>query len=73
MDSSLEPKAIPHPDSAKNGLKEGLPKEGQRSREGKSPSFTLPNGEVIDLSGYKFEFNIYRIPEVSGFRMARKV
>jgi len=52
MVRSLESKVIPHPDSAKNGLKEGLPKEGQRSREGKSPSFT---------------------PQVSGFRMARKV
>jgi len=52
MVRSLESKVIPHPNGQKMGLKEGLPKVVQRSREGKSPSFT---------------------PQVSGFRMARKV
>lgn len=61
-----------HPNGQKMGLKEGLPKEGQ-SRTASNPSFTLVYFDGVTYFNDNGQIDNYWIPQVSGFRMARKV
>jgi len=75
MDKNSTPKRLPG--TGKKSGDEGLQEKGQEVRNqalSLYPAFKLTEGgKEIDLSDYKMEWTFYKLPETSGFKMARRV